>query len=137
MHYDEAMNDQMEPSAQSTSVGELEASVLSALWDNGELATPDVFNQVGKPRGLAYTTILTVLQRLHRKGLASRRGAGKAHVYSPAMSREQFSERRGELLAGAMVGLGGAGLSAFLAEAKRLDPEFMAMLRSQLQESER
>ncbi|MBA4180575.1 MAG: hypothetical protein C0506_08315 [Anaerolinea sp.] len=136
MRYDDSMNDHLEPTAQSTSVGELEASVLSALWDNGELATPDVFARVGKPRGLAYTTILTVLQRLHRKGLASRRGAGKAHVYSPAMSREQFSERRGEVLASAMVGLGDAGLSAFLAEAQRLDPAFMAMLRNQLQESE-
>ena len=128
--------DQPEPAAQSTSVGELEASVLATLWESGELATPEVFNRVGKPRGLAYTTILTVLQRLHRKGLVSRRGEGKAHVYSPALSREQFSERRGEVLAGAMVALGGAGLSAFLAEAKRLDPAFIAVLRSQLEESD-
>src|SRR5487761_1989697 len=111
---------QPEPAAQSTSVGELEASVLATLWESGELATPEVFNRVGKPRGLAHTTTLTVLQRLYRKGLVSRRGEGKAHVYSPALSREQFSERRGEVLAGAMVALGGAGLSAFLAEAKRL-----------------
>jgi predicted transcriptional regulator len=130
------VNDQTEPTTQSTSVGELEASVLSALWDGGELATPDAFNRVGKPRGLAYTTILTVLQRLYRKGLVSRRVEGKAHVYSPALSREQFAERRGEFLAGAMVGLGSAGLSAFLAEASRLDPAFMAKLRSQLQESD-
>jgi predicted transcriptional regulator len=136
MLYDDAMKDQVEPVTQSTSVGELEASVLSALWDRGELATPDVFKHVGKPRGLAYTTILTVLQRLHRKGLLSRRSEGKAHVYAPAMSREQFSERRGEFLAGAMVGLGGAGLSALLAEAKRLDPAFIAMLRSRLRESD-
>lgn len=119
---------------QSTSVGELEAHVLAALWDNGALATPEVFSHVGKPRGLAYTTILTVLQRLYRKGLVSRRGEGKAHVYSPAMSREQFSGRRGEYLAGAMVQLGDAGLSAFLAEANRLSPEFMAQLRTHLKD---
>lgn len=137
MGYDELMNDQTESVTLSTSVGELEASVLAALWDGGELATPDVFNAVGKPRALAYTTILTVLQRLYRKGLVSRRGAGKAHVYSPAMSRERFSERRGEVLASAMIGLGSAGLSAFLAEASRLDPGFMGNLRSQLQELDR
>lgn len=128
------MNDQTEPVALSTSVGELEGSVLEALWTRGELATPAVFDAVGKPRGLAYTTILTVLQRLYRKGLVSRRGAGKTHVYSPAVSREQFSERRGEVLASAMIGLGSAGLSAFLAEASRLDPAFMSNLRNQLQE---
>lgn len=131
--YHDAMTDRSN-SAHSTSVGELEASVLAALWDSGELATPDVFNRVGRPRGLAYTTILTVLQRLYKKGLVSRRGEGKAHVYSAALSREQFSERRGELLAGAMIGLGSAGLSAFLTEAQRLDPAFMGKLRTQLKE---
>jgi len=110
--------------------------VLTALWDNGELPTPEVFNRVGRPRGLAYTTILTVLQRLYRKGLVLRRSEGKAHVYSPAMSREQFSERRGEFLAGALVKLGEAGLSAFLAEADRLDPAFLAQLRSHLKDPE-
>jgi predicted transcriptional regulator len=135
MDYDDAMSEKTESGVPSTSVGELEASVLAALWDSGELATPAVFNQVGRPRGLAYTTILTVLQRLYRKGLVSRRGEGKAHVYTAALTREQFSERRGEFLAGAMIGLGNAGLSAFLAEARRLDPAFMGRLRSQLQDS--
>ncbi len=131
------MNDQTEPVTPSVSVGELESTVLEALWARGELATPAVFDAVGRPRALAYTTILTVLQRLYRKGLVSRRGAGKAHIYSPAMSRDEFSERRAEVLAGAMIGLGNAGLSAFLAEAKRLDPAFMGNLRSQLQELDR
>ena len=136
MAYDKAMKHEIEPPAQSTSVGELEASVLAALWDGGELATPEVFNPVGRPRGLAYTTILTVLQRLYHKGLVSRRSAGKAHVYAPAMSREQFSGRRGESLAGALVKLGEAGLAAFLAEADRLDPAFLAQLRSQLKDED-
>ena len=131
MRYDGVVNEDRE-TVQSTSVGELEAVVLAALWDNGELSTPAVFAEVGKPRGLAYTTILTVLQRLHKKGLVARRGEGKAHVYAPTMSREQFSERRGEFLAGAMVKLGDAGLSAFLLEAGRLNPTFLAQLRVHL-----
>jgi len=131
--YDALMQDDAAPTL-ITSVGELEALVLSALWEKGQLSTPDVFDEVGVPRGLAYTTILTVLQRLHRKGLVTRKASGKSHVYSPALSREQFSERRGEVLAAAMVKLGSAGLSAFLSEADRLDPEFMAQLRTQLKE---
>ena len=133
MLYDSGMIDQIDSSAPSLSLGELEASVLATLWDAGELATPEVFHRVGKPRNLAYTTILTVLQRLYRKGLLTRQDKGKAHAYTAALSREQFAERRGEVLASAMVGLGNAGLSAFLAEANRLDPAFLAMLRRQLQ----
>lgn len=120
----------------TTTVGELEARVLSALWDDGELPTPEVFRRVGEPRGLAYTTILTVLQRLYRKGLVSRRGQGKVHVYASAISRERFSEHRGEALASALLKLGDAGLAAFLAEAGRLDPAFISQLRNHLQESE-
>lgn len=134
MPYHGGVKEKME-AVQSTSVGELEANVLAALWEKGELATPEVFTAVGQPRGLAYT-ILTVLQRLHRKGLVSRRGEGKAHAYSAAMSREEFARRRGEFLAGAMVKLGSAGLSAFLAEADRLDPAFLAQLKSHLDDAE-
>ena len=52
--------------------GELEAAVLEALWAGEELSTPAVHERVGVPRGLAYTTILTVLQRLRKKGLVKR-----------------------------------------------------------------
>lgn len=123
--------------ARSASVGELEASVLAALWERGELPTPEVFAAVGKPRGLAYTTILTVLQRLHRKGLVSRHGEGKYHVYAAAISQDEFARRRGELLATAIVRLGSAGLPAFLAEAARLDPDFLTELRTHLDEADR
>lgn len=131
MPYDGDVAESSNP-ARSASVGELEASVLAALWERGALPTPEVFAAVGKPRGLAYTTILTVLQRLHRKGLVSRRGEGRYHVYAAAISQEEFARRRGESLATAIVRLGRAGLAAFLAEADRLDPGFLAELRSHL-----
>lgn len=126
------MNDELPLTVQNTSLGELEALVLSALWDKERLSTPEVFNEVGVPRGLAYTTILTVLQRLHRKGLVTRQVVGKSHVYDATLSRDQFAERRAEVLAASMVKLGNAGLAAFLSEAGRLDPEFVAQLRAQL-----
>jgi|GEM_PF-1530054 len=116
-----------------SSVGELEASVLEALWRDGELSTPAMYETVGKPRQLAYTTILTVLQRLYRKGLVKREERGRSHLYSPAMSREQFAALRGQSLAGAFNGLGAAGVSAFLAEATRLDPELVAQLRREIE----
>ena len=121
-----------QPAGQSSSIGELEGAVLNALWDAGELSTPAVFEEVGKPRELAYTTILTVLQRLNRKGLLSRRESGKSHIYSPAVSRKEFAERRGQSLAGVIVKLGSAGVVAFLAEATRLDPAVVDLMRDEL-----
>lgn len=118
--------------AGTSSLGALEAAVLEALWVSEELATPAVFELVGKPRGLAYTTILTVLQRLHRKRLVNRVERGKSHLYSPAITRADFAERRGQSLAGVLVDLGSAGVSAFLAEATRLDPAMVELMRQQL-----
>lgn len=113
-------------------MGELEGPILEALWDAGELSTPEVHERVGEPRGLAYTTILTVLQRLHKKGLVERRGGGRSHVYRPALSREAFAERRAQALAGSLVSLGASGVAAFLAEAERLDPATVERLRASL-----
>ena len=112
--------------------GDLEAAVLDTLWEYGELSTPAVYEAVGTPRGLAYTTILTVLQRLTKKGLLVRRGGGRSHLYAAALTREQFAERRGATLAAALVDVGAAGLGAFLAEVGRLDPRVVVHLRRQL-----
>ncbi|NJD64239.1 MAG: BlaI/MecI/CopY family transcriptional regulator [Chloroflexi bacterium] len=116
--------------------GELEAAVMEALWSEPGLSTPAVHERVGVPRGLAYTTILTVLQRLYKKGLLQRREAGRAHVYSPALSREDFARRRGHDLAAVLGGLGEAGMAAFLAEAERVDPAAFEVLRSKLRSPE-
>ncbi len=119
-----------------TALGELEGPVLEALWSGGELSTPVVHERIGKPRGLAYTTILTVLQRLHRKGLAGRREEGRAHVYYAAVSREEFSRRRGQALAASLAGLGEAGIAGFLAEAERGDHSVIDLLKAKLAAAE-
>ncbi len=117
---------------EAPALGELEGPVLEALWDSGELSTPVVFERIGKPRGLAYTTILTILQRLHRKGLAGRREEGRSHVYFAAVSRDEYSRRRGQSLAATLAGLGEAGIAGFLAEAERSDPRVLESLKARL-----
>ena len=105
---------------------------MEALWEHGPLATPQVNEKVGQPRHLAYTTILTVLQRLHRKGLLERVESGKFHTYRTALTEEEFMARRGHDLAAVFVNLGASGAAAFISEAQRLDPELVELLRRQL-----
>lgn len=120
----------------SLGLGELEGLVLDRLWEDGELATPAVHEAVGRPRGLAYTTILTVLQRLHKKGLVVRREQGKSHTYAAALARAEFARRRGVELAGLVTELSTEGLAAFLTEAHRLDPQVLDAFRQQLGDAE-
>lgn len=115
------------------SLGELETAVLETLWEHGALSTPEVYEVIGEPRGLAYTTVLTVLQRLTKKGLVRRSGGGRSHIHQPTLSREEFANRRAESLAGVLAEIGTSGVGAFVAEARRLDPELIEALRQRLE----
>jgi predicted transcriptional regulator len=65
--------------------GELEGAVLAALWASAEPMVPaEVQAAVGSD--LAYTTVLTILVRLHEKGLIARQKAGRAYAYRPVVA---------------------------------------------------
>jgi BlaI family penicillinase repressor len=66
----------------------LELSCLKALWSLGEGNVKEVRQIVAESRPLAYTTIMTVLDRLVRKGKINRRKVGRAFVYAPEASRD-------------------------------------------------
>ena len=66
----------------------LELLCLNALWSLGQGSVKDVRQLVTASRPLAYTTVMTVLERLARRGIVTRRKAGRAFVYSPAVLRD-------------------------------------------------
>jgi predicted transcriptional regulator len=73
-------------------LGELEAAVMDVLWDAAEpLKVRDVLEHLD--RQLAYTTVMTVLDNLHRKHWVERELVGKAYLYQPAFSRAEASAR--------------------------------------------
>jgi predicted transcriptional regulator len=78
------------PKAVSDVPPPLELLCLNALWTLGEGNVRDVRRLVGETRPLAYTTIMTVLERLVRKGKIARRKAGRAFLYAPATSRDEL-----------------------------------------------
>jgi len=66
----------------------LEMLCLKALWSLGEGPVSEVRALVAASKPLAYTTVMTLLDRLARKSIVSRRKIGRAFVYSPAISRD-------------------------------------------------
>jgi len=73
--------------------GELEAAVLAALHAAGRPLLPaEVLDRVGG--GLAYTTVVTILSRLHAKGVLDRRKAGRAYAYVPVADEPGLAARR-------------------------------------------
>ncbi|MEU4445262.1 BlaI/MecI/CopY family transcriptional regulator [Actinosynnema sp. NPDC050801] len=71
-------------------LGDLEAAVMDVLWRAPEpMKVRDVLDELDTGRQLAYTTVLTVLDNLHRKGWVQRELVGKAYHYEPTTSRAE------------------------------------------------
>lgn len=73
-----------------TDRGELERAVLRVLWEHPDGITAREIIAALPGRRLALTTVLTVLDRLRRKGLATRDEAARPHVYRAAVNREDY-----------------------------------------------
>ena len=72
--------------------GELEAVVMDRLWARGGRSTVrDVFDEIAEHREIAYTTVMSTMDNLHRKGWLERIRQGKAFSYWPTLSREAHS----------------------------------------------
>ena len=72
-------------------LGDLEADVMSVVWDKREATVQDVKDALDPHRELAYTTIMTVMSRLAAKGMLNRRKEGRAYIYTPADSQEKVA----------------------------------------------
>lgn len=68
----------------------LEMLCLNALWSLGEGNVSDVRRAVSESKPLAYTTVMTLLERLARKNVVSRRKDGRAYVYAPLVARDSL-----------------------------------------------
>lgn len=72
---------------------------MEILWQEGESSVHDVVPRLARP--LAYTTVMTTLDRLFKKGLLDRRKSERAFVYSPRLSRREWEHKRtGDFVAG-------------------------------------
>jgi predicted transcriptional regulator len=73
--------------------GSLEAEVLASLWAADRPLTPrEVLADLGS--GLAYTTVMTTLSRLHEKGAVERRRSGRSYRYTPVMDQADIAAAR-------------------------------------------
>lgn len=66
----------------------LELECLKVLWRRGEASVKDVREGLTATRNLAYTTVMTVLDRLARKGGVARKKVGRSFVYAPVLSKD-------------------------------------------------
>jgi predicted transcriptional regulator len=74
--------------------GELEAVVMDRVWSSEDAITVrEVLESLQKTREIAYTTVMSTMDNLHRKGWLARERQGKAYLYRPTLSREEYNAR--------------------------------------------
>lgn len=94
-------------------LGKLERQVLNEAWKQNEVSVRDVYLSFGK--SVAYTTLMTTLDRLFKKKLLTRRKDGRAFVYLPAVSPEELDQGIREDVIDGLLGRGAEGVQPVLA----------------------
>jgi predicted transcriptional regulator len=118
-------------------LGSLEALVMRILWDRGEMSVRDVLAAMPSRTPRAYTTIMTVMNRLWEKDLLDRRPVGRAHVYKPRVGEDEFVEQLARQTVRSLIAeFGGAAVAHFVGELQDSDPEEFAKLRELLSKEE-
>ena len=96
-------------------LGELQTTVMEILWREPGLTVNEVEERLRKKRDIAHTTVLTTLDRMHASGYLLREKQGKAFVYSPRYTREEFERGMAQEVLGALLGqLTEPAISAFV-----------------------
>ncbi|WP_404352162.1 BlaI/MecI/CopY family transcriptional regulator [Phycicoccus jejuensis] len=108
-------------------LGHLESAVMARIWASGRpMLVREVLGDLQLDRPLAYTTVMTVMDNLHKKGLLTRERDGRAYRYQSAQTREQYTA---ELMEDALASSGNsaATLMHFVAQ---IAPEELAGLEA-------
>ena len=105
--------------------GDLEAAIMECLWSRSERASVrDVLGELRTGKQLAYTTVMTVLDNLHRKGVVTREMSGRAWLYQPAYSRDEHTA----MMLREVLGNSGDRQAALMHFVADLEPDAVAEL---------
>lgn len=110
-------------------LGSLESEVMELVWHLGEASVRDLHSEFASR--LAYTTIMTTLDRLHKKGLLARRRVGKAYVYAAALTEREYRARLAQHLINLALHDGrhrNAVLSCFVDVVSEADQQMLQQL---------
>jgi BlaI family penicillinase repressor len=115
----------------------LELEIMKVLWETGPAPVQAVQERLSAARPLAYNTVQTMLNVLHRKGRVRRELKDRAYHYEPTLSRLEASGQAVGDLVQRMFDGSAESLVLSLVEARHLTPEKLARLTAMLEEDGR
>lgn len=116
-------------------LGELEADVMEVVWKHKETSVKTVQAHLEKEgKCLAYTTVLTVMQNLEKKGLLKAKRIEKKNIYSPTLSKQEFLNKMVGEAVKSLVEDFPEQVVSHLFEGEDIDPEEIKRLLKILKE---
>lgn len=117
------------------SLTKAELNVMNILWSKNEATVNEIIEVMSEPKP-AYTTVLTVMQVLTRKGIVSPERRGKAHVFRPLLSREEYidtfmQETRNVLFQGSL-----RSLFSYFVKSEKLSREELNKILDEINDEE-
>jgi predicted transcriptional regulator len=111
-------------------LGSLQSEVMELVWKRGELSVSQLAEAIGRRRAITYTTVLSAVQKLEKKGWLKHRAEGRAYLYTATRDRQQVgSGKLKELLTSAFAGDPRLLLASLLEETKLSDEELKELRR--------
>ena len=115
---------------------EAELELMLILWELSEGTVRDVLAALPKDRNMAYTTASTIIRILEKKGFVSSRKEGKAHIYMPAMNKDEYEANTLNHMLGKLFQDAPVSLVARLIDSKNLSQEEISEIKALLNKSQ-
>ena len=114
---------------------ELELQILSVLWEQGPLPIRAIRQSLPDGKDRAYTTVLTLVQIMEKKGLVGHTAQGQAHIYHPLVTRRQVLRPLMRDMLRNVFGGRPADAVQCLLDSAHLDDEELAQIRQIIQDA--
>ncbi len=116
---------------------ELQLSILHVLWEFGETTTQEVHAAMAESRGLALTTVATLLSRLEKRGVLSHRKEGRQYVYRALVTEKEVRHSKVRELTASLFEGDPSALVRHLVRAHEVDRDELERLVDMIEEADR
>lgn len=115
--------------------GDLEADIMKIVWKSEEVTVREVYEELRLKKKLAYTTVMTIMNRLVEKNLLRRESRGNAFAYTPTISENEFANQVvSEVLDGLLEDFADPALSHIVESLSSKDTQKLKRLEQLIQE---
>ena len=120
-----------------TQLGDLQLAIMRVLWGRCEATVSEVHGALMSDRGLAPTTIATMLKKMEIKGVVSHRTEGRTFVYAPTVSEDEVTRSMVSSLTDRLFAGNAKALVSHLIQEHEIDEHELVELRSLIARAER